>query len=243
MLSDACRAALPILAAAHLSVLLWTDMPEMYSCINISLPPVAVLTDVAVSRDRAARGVYFHAASIVEVVLMIYIVVRSRRVVKRHDLGGNDRWMSVLLIVVNMAARARYVFSTPLDMESCDRLMCPTTPFSSQLGGCQGANGVDAFYIDWNDRDNWCPTPKWYRDQPYAATLCGGLANIPDITACYRYGCTPLVPARYSVIRLLIWSSFLFALASLVPYTMEGSTLTTTKQNWRVSVHPHEHTE
>lgn len=237
MLSDTCRAVLPILAAAHLSILLWVNMPEMYSCANISLPAVAVLTDVTVSRDRAARGVYFHAASIVELVLMAYIVVRSRRVVKRHDLDGGDRWVSVLLIVVNMVARARYVYSTPLDMESCDSLMCPTTPYSSQLNGCQGADGVDSFYIDWNDRDNWCPTPKWYRDQPYAATMCGGLANIPDIAACYRYGCTPLVPARYNAIRVLIWSSFLFALVALVPYTMAGSKLTTSKENWYVSAH------
>jgi len=224
MIPEICRALLPMLACAHLSLLLWTIVPELTVCSGMALPAASVVTDVTIARERAARGSYFNAAALVELLGMAAVVFGSSKRSMRHDLAGKSRWLPALMIVTNMSCRARFVYSTPHDAESCRALNCPTTPYSAQLPGCQAASGVDAFYIDWNDRENWCPMPRWYREQPYAAMLCGGLVGTPDVASCYRYGCSEMMAGRYNSVPVLIWSSFLFSIVALVPYTQVGST-------------------
>ena len=219
MIPEICRALLPMLACAHLSLLLWTIVPELTVCSGMALPAASVVTDVTIARERAARGSYFNAAALVELLGMAAVVFGSSKRSMRHDLAGKSRWLPALMIVTNMSCRARFVYSTPHDAESCRALNCPTTPYSAQLPGCQAASGVDAFYIDWNDRENWCPMPRWYREQPYAAALCGGLVATPDVASCYRYGCSAMTSGRYNSVKVLIWSSLLFSILALVPYT------------------------
>lgn len=217
-ISSVCRVLVRYLGAAHIAFLAWANLAEMGACDGMELPTASVFSDVGVARERTFRGAYFYAAGVLEIGLMCLCILLSRPVHGMHDLKGAARWLPAAIIVLNMCYRARYVYSTPYDGEACDALQCPTTQYSFNMPGCTNANGLDAFTIDWNIRRNWCPIPEWYRYQPLAATLCGGLKGTPDVDACYRYGCTPLAPVRYNMVRVLIWNAFLFALVALVPY-------------------------
>jgi hypothetical protein len=196
----------------------------MGACDGMELPAGQVLSDAVVSRERTFRGAHFYAAGVLEIGLICLCLLLSRPVHGMHDLKGAARWLPAALIVLNMCYRARYVYSTPYDGEACDALQCPTTQYSFNLPGCKNVGGLDAFTINWNIRQNWCPIPKWYRVHPLAATMCGGLKSTPDVDACYRYGCTNLVPVRYNMVRVLIWNAFLFAIVALVPYSSADGT-------------------
>lgn len=217
MLIDGCRMLLRMLPFAHISLLLWLYVPEITTCSDMELPTASVSNDLQVARERAARGSYFYAAAIVDVFSMIAIVLSSSVRAGYHDLRGYGRWIPVLMLASGIAFRARYTHCVPNDPECCDGLGCPTTSFSTDFAGCSSQGPFDAFYIDWHDRNNWCALPLWYQTTN-AASLCGGLQNTPDVASCYRYGCSALAPARYNGVRMVIWSSTLFAVLALVPY-------------------------
>jgi len=217
MLIDACRMLLRMLPCAYVSMLIWLYVPELTTCGDMSLPTASVSTDLRVARERAARGSYYHAAAIVDVFSMMTIILASSKRAGYHDLRGYSRWVPVLMLSSGIAFRARYTHCVPNDPECCDGLGCPTTSYSVDLAGCAAQGPVDSFYIDWHDRNNWCALPRWYQTTN-AASLCGGLQNTPDVSSCYRYGCSALAPTRYYGARMLIWCSTLFAIMALVPY-------------------------
>lgn len=216
MVVDFSRALLRLLLFAHLALLLWLSVPEITACSGMELPVKANPTDLVTARDRVSRGTYFYLASFIDVFAMVYIVSRSERVPGRHDLRGYSRLVPGVMLASTVVFRARYKYCTPNDPECCGSLNCPTTSSSLGLSGCPDTPGRD-FPINWNDRKSWCAMPSWYKDTD-AATVCGGLAVLPDVASCYRYGCSSLVPVQYYGTHMIMWSSIVFAILALVPY-------------------------
>lgn len=218
MLSDVARALVRVLPVMHAVLCVWLYVPEFTTCKNMNLPYEIVANDLDVARARAKRGSYFHGATVIDLFGMILIVVASQKRVARHDLTGLARWLPVCMMSSNIAFRARYTFGWADDPESCDGLQCPTSRYSLDMSGCYNADSLYTFEVDWRNRDNWCALPHWYQTTN-AASVCRGLENTPDVSSCYRYGCTKSVPHRYVAVRMVIMSSFLFALVCLVPYS------------------------
>lgn len=217
MLVESCRALLPMMACAHVVLLLWVHVPEITACSDMQLPTVSRISDLVVARNRASNGVWFYAASFVDVVSMAYVLLVSSPSAGRHDVRGYSRWVPAAMLVSTIAFRARYMFCTPNDPECCESLQCPTTDFTVALPGCSAST----FAVDWHSRQSWCPIPSWYTS--HAAEVCNGLGNTPDVASCYRYGCSALAPLQYNGTRLIMWSSILFAVLSLVPYHTRGA--------------------
>lgn len=215
MLSKSCRALVPMMACAHIVVLIWVYVPEITACRNMQIPTATRMLDLAVAQARSSRGVWFYAACFIDVISMAYITLVSSPLAGKHDIRGYSRWVPALMIASTISLRARYMFCTPNDPECCESLQCPLDTNIVTLPGCS-ADTYAAFQIDWNERQNWCPMPKWY--DSHAAKVCSGLANTPDVASCNLYGCSPLVPLQYYGARVIMWNSLLFAVVSLVPY-------------------------
>lgn len=218
MLSDVARALVRILPVMHAALCVWLYVPEFGTCENMNLPYEMVSNDLTIARTRAKEGTYFHAATAIDLLSMMLIVAAFRVHGARHDLYGLARWLPVVMLVSNLAFRVRYTFGTSEDRESCGGLKCPVSRYSMDMEGCYNSDLLYTFEVDWRDRDNWCALPRWYQ-LTNAASVCRGLENTPDVASCYRYGCTKSVPHRYVGVRMIIMSSFLFAIAALVPYS------------------------
>ena len=217
MLIESCRALLPMMACAHVILLLWVHVPEITACSDMHLPTASRIPDVVVARDRASRGVYFYAASFIDVISMAYLTLVSSPSAGRHDVRGYSRWVPAIMLASTISCRARYMFCTPHDPECCESQQCQPTAFAVALPGC----AANTFAVDWHDRQSWCPMPGWYSS--HAAEVCSGLGNTPDVASCYRYGCSALAPLQYNGTRMIMWSSILFSLLSLVPYQTQGA--------------------
>lgn len=94
------------------------------------------------------------------------------------------------------------------DKYCCGAAYCPNATKTLSLPGC-----TDEGVIYWGDSMNYCPWPKWYTIN---SENCGSsLAQTPDITWCYTYGCNyDSTPSRYVLNRAWVLNA-VFLLISM----------------------------
>ena len=180
-----------VLIIAYWFLLLQQFMESIGSCDNLSKTNAKPSqNDVLVSLQRLKLSSVFNRASVVEVIVMSFVLSGSQSFL----------WGFVLLNDA-IAVRARhigFVACTPNDKSCCEELECHKFP------SCTSPPFLSST-TNWNNRLNYCPMPYFYYNDASAQSACGSLANTPDMASCYRYGCSRQhTPYQHYVVRVML---------------------------------------
>ena len=203
-----------VLIAMHIGLLIQSYATEAGACahtykrvLNTDLGAL----EVARQRDRNADT--FALAAIIESAGMLMIAA-----------GASSRLIPSILVVDALALRARHVGlggCTPYDPKCCTELSCVTTNYTTSMANCRektiGKAGISStIKVNWQQRTNYCALPAFYTKDSLAETLCGNLANTPDVASCYRYGCSSEnVPRQYYSTRIITINVLVIAVLAM----------------------------
>lgn len=212
------RRILAILLVLHIGLLVYTYVPEMGVCDNLTLSASRVVSDENAVGERLSTSAQFNVLSAVEVVLMACVVVACSMRTTDH-LPGLVLVLPGLILVGVIAVRMRHtgLFGCAQgDPQCCGNMVCLDATFTSSpsaIGCDRRSTASDQINVYWDRRTTYCMIPEWYTSE--AAILCGGLHRSPNTYACYQYGCSAESTAiPYYGVRLVMFNAILFVIVA-----------------------------